>query len=71
MEISSHNKSAFEKNLGDTEQENFNLDLIIRSKDNRLLFGVGHRYSFFNISMLDPQTNGHLHTFFSATAPDQ
>ena len=64
MEISSHNKSAFERNLGETEQENFNLDLIIRSEDNSLLFGVGYRYSFFNIDMLDPQTNGYLHTFF-------
>ena len=64
MEISSHNKSAFERNLGETEQENFNLDLIIRSEDNSLLFGVGYRYSFFNIDMFDPQTNGYLHTFF-------
>ena len=62
--IISHNESAIERNLGDTEQENYNLDLMINSADHSLLFGFGHHYSIIDISTLDPQTNGHLHTFF-------
>lgn len=41
-----------------------NYDLLFTAKDDRYLFGVGHRYSIFDINQIQAQTNGHLHTFF-------
>jgi hypothetical protein len=58
-----HDESSFERSLGETRQENFDIDLQFQSND-KWAFGAGHRYTILNVSRLELQTNGHLHTFF-------
>ena len=56
-------ESSIERNLGETRQENYNVDLQFTSS-NKWAFGAGHRYTILNVGQLELQTNGHLHTFF-------
>jgi len=58
-------KSSIEKNIGEIDQENSNFDLQFRLRKD-WSFGAGHRYSILNVDPLEPQTNGHLHTYFLA-----
>ena len=64
--IDKHSTSTIGGSFGETTQENFNFDLLFKSADDKLLLGAGHRYTVFNIIGLEPETNGHLHTFFLA-----
>jgi hypothetical protein len=56
-------KSNIESGLGEVNQDNYVFDLLFKSRNNWSL-GVGHRYTILNADPLEPQTNGHLHTFF-------
>lgn len=58
-------KSSIEQNIGEIDQENSNFDLQFRLRKD-WSFGAGHRYSILNVDPLEPQTNGHLHTYFLA-----
>ena len=58
-----HEKSSFERSIGETNQENSNVDLLFKLNKN-WAFGAGHRYTIMNIDPLELQTNGYLHTFF-------
>ena len=58
-----HEKSSFETNVGETNQENTNFDLLFKLNDN-WAFGAGHHYTALNVDPLELQTNGYLHTFF-------
>ena len=57
-----HQKSTFERSVGQTDQENSNFDLLFRLND-KWAFGAGHHYTNLNVDPLELQTNGHLHTF--------
>lgn len=48
---------------GEIGLENRETDLRFKTASNRMLFGIGHRYSIFDIESLQAATNGHLHTF--------
>jgi len=61
--IYQHDKSSFERDLGETRQEGYDFDLQFGST-NKWTFGVGHHYRFLNVDRPELQTNGHLHTFF-------
>jgi hypothetical protein len=63
-DFNKHNQSSLEGNLGNARQENYDLDLVVKSKDNGLSFGFGHRYTIINFDRITPGTNGHLHTLF-------
>ena len=58
-----HGKSSIDSTLGETNQENFNFDLLFNLND-KWVFGAGHRYTKLNANGLELQTNGHLHTFY-------
>ncbi len=58
-----HEKSSFERSIGETDQENYNFDLLFKLSNNWTL-GAGHRYTILNVDPLELQTNGDLHTFF-------
>ena len=58
-----HEKSAFERNMGEANQENYNFDLQFKLSD-KWAVGAGHRYRILHVDPLELQTNGHLHTFF-------
>ena len=59
-----HGDSTFDNAPGAVDQENNNFDLLFKSAGDKLLFGAGHRYTIFDFEPLQPETNGHLHTFF-------
>ena len=58
-----HGESSIERNLGESRQENVDIDLQLKS-NNKWTFGAGYRYTILNVDRLELQTNGHLHTFF-------
>ena len=58
-----HQKSSFERSIGQTDQENSNIDLLFKLNNNWSL-GAGHHYTNLNVDPLELQTNGYLHTFF-------
>ena len=64
FEIVRHSDSAIDNGAGAVGQENNNFDLMFKTDDDKWLFGAGHRYTIFDIDPLQPETNGHLHTFF-------
>lgn len=57
--------SSIEPANGEVDQENSRFDLQLQLR-NDWTFGAGHRYTILNIDPLQPQTNGHLHTYFLA-----
>lgn len=58
-----YEKSFLEQGLGEAKKEETNTDFLFILNDNWSM-AAGHRYTVLNIEPLDPQTNGHLHTFF-------
>lgn len=57
--------SAIEPDVGEVDQENSRFDLQLQLR-NDWTFGAGHRYTILDVDPLQPQTNGHLHTYFVA-----
>jgi len=57
-----HGTSVIESELGETSQQNQNLQVLLVSNTNRLHFGFSHHYTKFNFESIEPQTNAHLHT---------
>jgi hypothetical protein len=55
-----HDISVLEQGLGTTEQKNQELQIFARGPAN-LSFGFSHRYSKFDFTGIEPQTNAHLH----------
>jgi hypothetical protein len=56
-----HHTSALERELGRTEQENQDLQVLANGPGN-FAIGFSHRYTKFDFEGIDPQTNAHLHT---------
>ncbi len=56
--------SPFDEVAGTADLRYTNYDLLFTLADEKYQFGVGHRYSIFDINPIQPETNGHLHTFF-------
>jgi len=55
--------ASLERNLGETNGENYSTDLLFKPNNNWIL-GGGHRSVILNVDRLELQTNGYLHTFF-------
>ncbi len=64
VDIVRYSDSTFDDGAGTVGQKNNNFDLMFKMNGDKYLFGAGHRYSIFDVDPLQPQTNGHLHTFF-------
>jgi hypothetical protein len=62
--LSSLGDSAIDQPTATIGLENRNVDLQFKTSGDKLLFGIGHRYSIFDVEPLQPATNGHLHTYF-------
>ncbi len=58
-----HARSFVDRGNATTNQENLNSDLLFKLSDN-LALGIGHQYTILNADLIEPQTNGHLHTIF-------
>lgn len=58
-----HSKSSFAGDIGQSNQENQNFDLLFKLNET-WAFGVGHRYDILDVDPIELQTNGHLHTSF-------
>ncbi len=59
-----YSDSTFDNDAGAVGQKNNNFNLMFITDDDMILFGAGHRYTIFDVAGLQPETNGHLHTFF-------
>jgi len=57
-------KGTLDNGRGTLEQDRLDGDFLLRPAGASYFFGAGHRYSIFNFEPDQPQTNGHLHTFF-------
>jgi len=57
-------KATLANKRGTLAQDRLNGDLLLRRAGASYFFGAGHRYSILNFEPDQPQTNGHLHTFF-------
>jgi len=64
IDVVRYGDSTFDNGAGVVGQKNNKFDLMFKTNDDKYLFGAGHRYSIFDVDPLQPQTNGHLHTFF-------
>ena len=64
LELNNQSDSAIDQGPAFVGLQNRNVDLQFRTKGDSLLFGIGHRYSIFDVEPLQPATNGHLHTYF-------
>ena len=62
--LDNHSDSAIDQGPASVGLQNRNVDLQFKTKGDKLLFGIGHRYSIFDVDPLQPATNGHLHTYF-------
>ena len=58
-----HERSFIDGGNATTDQENLNSELHFKLSD-RLTLGIGHQYTILNADLIEPQTNGHLHTIF-------
>lgn len=58
-----HDESALSGSIGRINQENHDFDLQYK-RNEKWLFGVGHRYVILDFDPIELQTNGHLHTLF-------
>ncbi len=56
--------STFDQRPGTVGLDNRNSDLLFKTGSEKLLFGIGHRYSIFDVDPLQTETNGHLHTYY-------
>jgi hypothetical protein len=59
-----HSDSEIDQGPGTVGLDNRNSDLLFKASNEKLLFGIGHRYSIFDVDPLQPETNGHLHSYF-------
>lgn len=64
VDFANHARSSIDTAPAATNQENQNFNLTVATESKRFLFGFGHRYTIFDFSGLEPQTNAHLHTSF-------
>jgi uncharacterized protein DUF6268 len=58
-----HDRSFVDRGNATTNQENLNSDLQFKMSD-KLALGIGHQYTILNADLIEPQTNGHLHTIY-------
>lgn len=63
--FSKQQASSIEPASGEVKQENSRFDLQLQLR-NDWSAGAGHRYTILSVDPLQPQTNGHLHTYFLA-----
>lgn len=59
-----HEQSALREHAGATNQQNEDLDVLVIPPSKSFSYGFGHRYTTFDFSGIEPQTNAHLHTSF-------
>jgi hypothetical protein len=59
-----HDRSSLRQRTGATDQENQDLDVLVASPSKPFSYGFGHHYMIFDFSVIEPQTNAHLHTTF-------
>lgn len=64
VEFVAFEESAIDEVTGTADLQYNNYDLLFKSASNKYLFGAGHRYANFDFTQVQPDTNGHLHTFF-------
>ena len=64
FDLNEHSDSKIEQGPASVGLKTRNVDLQFKTKGDKLLFGIGHRYSIFDVDPLQPATNGHLHTYF-------
>ncbi len=62
--LNNHSDSKIDQRAASVGLQNRNIDLQFKTSGDKLLFGIGHRYSIFDVDPLQPATNGHLHTYF-------
>jgi hypothetical protein len=62
--FTSHSDSSIGQGPASVGQQNQNVDVQFKAASDKLLFGIGHRYSIFDVDPIQPATNGHLHTYF-------
>lgn len=58
-----HDRSFVDRGNATTNQENLNSELLFKFSD-KLALGIGHQYTILNADLIEPQTNGHLHTIY-------
>jgi len=58
-----HDRSFVGRSKSTTNQEYLNSDLLFKLSDS-LALGIGHRYTILNADLIEPQTNGYLHTIY-------
>lgn len=56
--------SVIDQRPGEIGLENRETDLRFKTASEKFLFGIGHRYSIFDIDAIPAATNGHLHTYY-------
>ena len=56
-----HDRSFIDGGIATTDPENLNSELLFKLSDS-LALGIGHQYTILNADLIEPQTNGHLHT---------
>jgi Domain of unknown function (DUF6268) len=64
VDFANHDSSPIDGVEADTNQEERDFDLLLAAAGKRWLFGASHRYTIFDFSGIEPQTNAHVHTFF-------
>ena len=64
IDVVRYSDSTIDNGAAAVGQKNNNFNIMFKTNDDKYLFGAGHRYSIFDVDPLQPQTNGHLHTFF-------
>ena len=64
VEYVAFDDSSFDDVAATTDLAYQNFDLLLAPGNENLLFGIGYRYSIFDIESLPAATNGHLHTLF-------
>jgi hypothetical protein len=62
--LNNHSDATIDQGPASVGLQNRNIDLQFKATGDKLLFGIGHRYSIFDVEPLQPATNGHLHTYF-------
>lgn len=64
FELVAFGESSFDEIAGSTDLQYNNYDLLFTTAGEKYLFGYAHRYNKFDVKLLQPETNGHLHTLF-------
>jgi hypothetical protein len=63
VEFANHDESPIDGTEAETNIEERDFDLLF-APGKRWLLGASHRYTIFDFSGIEPQTNAHVHTFF-------